>query len=266
MINTKEHTFPNLYKSVFSGFFVFILLNFSGLAQSKNPLTIIFSKDYGKGEYQNWIKRPAGDCKIISLFHVRRDSVAYWLDKADGFLLTGGEDIFPGLYDQAGDTINCGDIDRHRDSLEIQIINAAIARKKPLFGICRGEQISNVFFGGSLFVDVPSELGKKVNHRNDGPCQHSVSVISGTTLANLSKVKSGLILSNHHQGIKRLGKGLQPMAKSDDGLIEAVEKNRELDIPFFMAVQWHPERMDADHPLSAPLAKAFVEACLMVRK
>lgn len=251
---------------VFTVFIEVILLNFNGLAQPKHPLTIIFSKDYGKGEYQNWIRRPAGDCRIISLYHVHKDSVAFWLAQADGFLLTGGEDVYPGLYGQAGDTIHCGDIDRHRDSLEIQIIKVAISRQKPLFGICRGEQISNVYFGGSLYVDLPTELGKSVSHRKDGPCTHSVSVIPGTSLAKISKVKSGNILSNHHQGIKRLSNGLKPMARSEDGLIEAIEKGDGLNLPFFMAVQWHPERMEADHPLSEPLAKAFVHACFLDKK
>lgn len=240
-------------------FVLTILLSDQAFAQGS--LTIVFSQDYGKGEYRNWVLRQNPTCRIVSLYHVQRDSIDYWISKADGYLLTGGEDVYPGLYKQAKDTVLCGEIDRWRDSLEYRILDAAFARKKPLFGICRGEQISNVYLKGSLFVDVPTDLGSKVIHRKDGPIEHKVQVVDNSSLKKLSGVTHGNVLSNHHQGIKKLGKGLKIMAKTDDGLIEAVEGTPELNMPFFMAVQWHPERMDENHPLSKPLAKAFMNAC-----
>lgn len=242
--------------------FVFLWLVLqAGSTFGQKSLTLIFSQDYGKGEYRNWVLRHNPNCRIVSLYHVQRDSINYWLNRADGYLLTGGEDVYPGLYNQAKDTVDCGEIDRWRDSLEYRILDAAFLRKKPVFGICRGEQISNVYLGGSLYVDVPTDLGTSVSHRKEGPTQHEIQVLESTSLENLSKIKSGSILSNHHQGIKKLGKGLKPMAKSSDGLIEAVEGTPELKMPFFMAVQWHPERMEENHPLSKSLAKAFISAC-----
>lgn len=239
---------------------LFWLVVGNSIAQKKNPI-IVFSKDYGKGEYQNWVLRENPKCKIISLYHVRKDSITYWLQQASGFLLTGGEDVHPSLYKQASDTSLCGDIDRFRDSLEFQILETAFARKRPLFGICRGEQITNVFLGGSLIVDIPSQIGEKVLHRKGGPTEHEVLVLENSSLAPMAAVKKGVVVTNHHQAIKNLGKGLKPMAITADNIIEAVEKTNELSIPFLMAVQWHPERMEAKNPLSYSLSRAFVAAC-----
>lgn len=238
-----------------------VFLHLTSFSFGQKALNLVFSQDYGKGEYRKWVLRHNPNCRIISLYHVNRDSINFWLNRADGYLLTGGEDVFPGLYNQAKDTVDCGQIDRWRDSLEYRILDAAFLRKKPVFGICRGEQISNVYLGGSLYVDVPTDLGKTVDHRKDGPTHHDVQILPGTSLEKMANATSGTILSNHHQGIKKLAKGLRPMAKSAEGLIEAIEGTEDLNLPFFMAVQWHSERMEENHPLSKPLAGAFIKAC-----
>jgi putative glutamine amidotransferase len=117
-----------------------------------------------------------------------------------------------------------------------------------------------VYQGGTLVVDIPSTLGGVVNHRKDGPVHHPVKVMPATSLAALSGVTEGSVLSNHHQGIEKMGSGLKAMAKSEDGLVEAIEQEGS-SLPFLMAVQWHPERMDVKSLLSSSLAKAFVNAC-----
>jgi putative glutamine amidotransferase len=236
-----------------------LVLSVSGMAQKKT--VILLSKIYGKGEYQSWLTRQNPDLKLVSYYHCPKDSMAYWLANADGFLITGGEDIYPSRYGKEKDTVDCGDFDKMRDTLEFKMLDAAFQRKKPVFGICRGLQMINVYQGGTLVVDIPSALGEKVNHRKDGPIQHPVTVIPKTSLAVLSGIKDGPVLSNHHQGIEKMGTGLKAMAKSEDGLVEAIEQAGSR-LPFLMAVQWHPERMDEKSPLSASLAKAFVKACV----
>jgi putative glutamine amidotransferase len=227
---------------------------------------ILISKSYGEKAYEKWLLRHEKNLKLVSAYHLPKDSLAWWMEKADGFLMTGGEDIYPARYGQEKDTVDCGDFDLRRDSLEFRLLDAAFRRNKPVFGVCRGLQLINVYQGGSLVVDIPtSALGKQVAHRNDGPVEHSVRLIPGAELMNLARVDTGLVLSNHHQGISRLGKDLKKLASSQDGLIEAIcQSNRML--PFLMAVQWHPERMDAGNPLSAPLASAFIEACLQKKE
>lgn len=229
-------------------------------AFAQSGLVILLSKSYGNNTYEDWVKRQSPGTKTVSLYHLPQDSVAYWLRKADGFLLTGGEDIYPGRYGKVSDTARCDKpFDLRRDSLEWRMLDEAKNQNKPLFGICRGFQLLNVYNGGTLHIDIPTALGKSVTHRDGGPTNHRVTVTPNTTLSSLSQVKEGEIKSNHHQGVEKLGKGLIPMASSSDGLIEAMEMSDKK--RFAMAVQWHPERMPENDPLSAPLAKAFVKAC-----
>jgi putative glutamine amidotransferase len=198
--------------------------------------------------------------KLVSMYHVAKDSVDFWLKNASGFLMTGGEDIYPGRYGKEKDTSNCEDFDLRRDSLEFKMLDFAFLYKRPVFGVCRGFQLINVHQKGSLIVDIPTTLGVKVRHREDGPTTHEVEVLPKTMLSKISKTKNGTIASNHHQGVDVLGKFLLPSAKSADGLIEAFEGNSESKMPFLMAVQWHPEKMEANDPLSKSLAEAFVKA------
>jgi putative glutamine amidotransferase len=221
---------------------------------------VLISKSYGNGTYERWLLAQNPDLKLVSMYHVSKDSVDYWLKNASGFLMTGGEDIYPGRYGKEKDTSNCGDFDLRRDSLEFKMLDYAFSYKRPVFGVCRGFQLINVHQKGSLIVDIPTTLGVKVRHREDGPTTHEVEVLPKTMLSKISKVKIGTIASNHHQGVDVLGKFLLPSAKSADGLIEAFEGNSESKMPFLMAVQWHPEKMESNDPLSKSLADAFVKA------
>jgi putative glutamine amidotransferase len=247
-------------------FFFLFLVVISLPVLGQKAKTIVLSKIYGKGEYEAWLHRVAPDVKLVSLFHVRRDSIDFWLKAADGILMTGGEDVYPAWYGKEKDTADCGTFDRWRDSLEMKILDHAFAFKKPLFGICRGLQIINVHQKGTLVVDIPSRIGVRVRHREDGPVEHEVELLPGNRLFKNAKTKRGKILSNHHQGIDVLGKNLIPIAKSDDGLLEAFEGNEASKMPFLMAVQWHPEKMESENPLSKSLAELFVNAVLKAGK
>lgn len=242
-------------------FLLFIFLMLAPVFNTGAQNCIILSKSYGKGEYEQWLRNTGYSEKIVSLYHVQADSVSYWLGRADGFLLTGGEDIYPGRYGRAKDTVDCGDMDAHRDSLEFRILETALKRRKPVFGICRGLQMINVFLGGSLIADIPSSrLGGKVIHRENGPVMHEVDLLAAGKLLGIPVKDSNKVLSNHHQGIRRTGRDLVALAQTKDGLIEAI-RSRNRKHPFLMAVQWHPERMNFTHPLSSFFAEAFVQAC-----
>lgn len=247
----------------FAFLLIFCFVTIGSFAQS--GLVILLSKSYGNNTYEDWVKRQSPGTKTVSMYHLPKDSVEYWLKTADGFLLTGGEDIYPGRYGKEMDTARCDKpFDLHRDSLEWKMLDAAKKQNKPVFGICRGFQMLNVYSGGTLYIDIPTALGKAVTHRDGGPTNHLVEVKRNTTLSTLSQTKGGEIKSNHHQGVDKLGKNLTPMATSADGLIEAMEVSDKK--RFAMAVQWHPERMPENDPLSAPLAKAFIKACQKDKK
>jgi len=227
---------------------------------AQNPKVVLLSKSYGNGIYEKWLLQQNRDLKLVSMYHVSKDSVEYWLRNASGFLMTGGEDVYPGRYGREQDTSDCGEFDLRRDSLEFQMLEYAFSFKKPVFGICRGLQIINIYLKGTLIVDIPTKLGVKVRHREEGPTEHEVSVIPKTGLAKIAKVEKGIIASNHHQGIDKLGKTLVATSSASDGLIESFEAGQDSKMPFLMAVQWHPEKMKENDHLSRPLAEAFVKA------
>ena len=236
--------------------FASVFLPLFSLSAQTQQAVVVLSKSYGNGTYEGWLLRQQPDLKLISLYHVQPDSVGYWLHQADGILMTGGEDIFPGRYGKAADTVLCGDIDLRRDSLEFRMLDSARVRNLPTFGICRGLQLMNVFGGGSLYLDLPSQLGSGTLHRTDKPVNHEVKVLKDSWLRAACAVEKGQVLSNHHQGIQKLASGLIAQAHSEDGLTEAFYRPSG---SFWAAVQWHPERMPLADPLSEGLAKEFVK-------
>jgi len=159
----------------------------------------------------------------------------------DGFLFTGGQDVNPKLYGQekAG---YCGEICETRDRMEACIFHEAVLNQnKPALGICRGIQLINVLLGGSLYQDIPSELPSTISHRQEPPYDvpvHNVRLLPESPLRKLAGKECLAVNSSHHQGINRIAKGLEIMASSDDGLVEAVYMP---DRSFVWAVQWHPE-------------------------
>jgi putative glutamine amidotransferase len=214
------------------------------------------------GNYSKWLKTADSMVVCLDLYHMPFDSAVLLLESCDGLLISGGPDVNPAYYDMAEDTVKCGNIDHFRDSLEFALIENAISMELPILGICRGLQIFNIYHGGSLYADIPTDLDTLIAHRcpDTYDCFHDVRVETGSGLHTISGVSSGITNSNHHQGIRRIGKGLVAIARTDEGLIESIEYKSRDDMPFFIAVQWHPERMDTANPLSLPLAKSFLNA------
>ena len=155
--------------------------------------------------------------------------------KCDGLLLPGGGDIDPVYY---GEEMNGSDEpDRELDKAQRDILDAFVKAKKPILGICRGMQLINIYFGGSLYQD----LGTRDIHtrKNDNDSIHSVKSVEEGNLFEKFYGKTFNINSAHHQGAKKLGKGLKEVLRSEDGVCEAVI-HEELPI---IATQFHPERM-----------------------
>ncbi|MDR0670129.1 MAG: gamma-glutamyl-gamma-aminobutyrate hydrolase family protein [Treponema sp.] len=178
-----------------------------------------------------------------------------------GFLFTGGQDISPGLYG-AEPAPFCGPACAERDRMEGALFSIAVLeRGQPALGICRGIQLFNVLLGGTLYQDLAAQFSPGAAlHRQKPPYDapaHGLRLEPGTPLRALLGRDSLAVNSSHHQGIARLAPELEPMARSEDGLIEAVRlKNR----PFAWAVQWHPE-MALAWESSGQLFAAFVSAC-----
>lgn len=212
------------------------------------------------GNYTKWLTAADSTIICVDLYHMPLDSALLLLEECDGLLLTGGPDVYPGRYSQEKDTVKCGAFDFKRDTLEWSLIRSAKALDMPVLGICRGLQIFNIYHGGSLYPDIPTDLDTIVTHRckDTYDCFHSIRVSKESGLLEISGERRGIVNSNHHQGINRLGDGLLALARTEDGLIESIEYLDSESMPFFLGVQWHPERMDFQNPFSLSIAERFI--------
>jgi putative glutamine amidotransferase len=183
------------------------------------------------------------------------------ISSSDGVLLTGGGDVDPALYHRTSGHPKIYGVDPKRDTFECSVLHRVLKEKKPLLGICRGLQITNVYFGGTLVVDL-SEAGKS-GHDGDVSQErrHNVHVAQDGLLHNIVGVESGEVNSFHHQAAQFPGKGLVVCASSPDGVTEAMELERPDASLFFLLVQWHPERMkDLKNPFCGNILRAFLGA------
>ncbi|MCX7564201.1 gamma-glutamyl-gamma-aminobutyrate hydrolase family protein [Xanthomonadaceae bacterium XH05] len=186
----------------------------------------------------------------------------------DGLVLQGGADLDPGLYGEPHRHI-VGATDPVRDRFELDLIRAFISAGKPVFGICRGMQLINVAFGGTLHQDLLAQGATRFPHV-DLPVydehHHPVSIREGSVLSRwYGGATEGVVNSIHHQGIARPGDGLQVVATAPDGVVEAIWR----DAPgFVLGVQWHPEFQDGrDSRLlpADPMMRAFLDAARLRR-
>lgn len=197
--------------------------------------------------------------------NVSADAAAGYLARVDGLLLSGGVDVDPSLFEQEPHP-KLGEVDTDRDHFEIALARGARDAGMPILAICRGSQVLNVAFGGTLMQDVPSLVEGALMHeqkalRHDAPC-HSLTIEPGTHLHEIAGSTSRRVNSFHHQAVDRLADGFRVTARSSDGVIEGIEDPAH---PFCVGVQWHPERMP-EHDLTKHLFGALVEAAAQVAR
>jgi putative glutamine amidotransferase len=176
------------------------------------------------------------------------DGVAGVLPRLDGLILSGGGDVDPARYGAARDEA-CGPANAARDEAELELCQRALTAGMPLLGICRGLQVINVTLGGTLHQHLPDLVGHD-DHSPEvsGYGSHKVSVAPGSKLSAALGRTEAAVPTHHHQAIDRLGSGLVATARTDDGVIEAIEFQQpgagSPATPFMLAVQWHPEAGD----------------------
>lgn len=188
-------------------------------------------------------------------------SIRELVRSCDGLVLSGGDDIDPARYGH--DAIpELGPVNPPRDLAELRALDEACRLDLPVLGICRGHQLLNVCFGGTLCQDIEVEMGHAFSHLQTSPWgshHHEVTVVAGSRLAEAIGEEQLRINSYHHQAIRRLADGLEVTARADDGLIEGIESTRHR---WVLGVQWHPERHEAEAADSDPnlrLFRAFAE-------
>jgi len=182
----------------------------------------------------------------------------------DGILFSGGEDVDPSFYGEEKQHSNVHG-HRPRDEFEFALLDGALARRAPILGICRGVQMINVKFGGTLYQDMKEDAEPQLEHRQTdlGKTRQEAShgVLVTDPESGLGAIVHGACRVNslHHQAVKRVGRGLKVTARSEDGFVEAVESAAEY--PFLMAVQWHPEEMVNNSAEQREIFVRFVAKC-----
>jgi putative glutamine amidotransferase len=202
---------------------------------------------------------------LIPLNIVKSDdltSLRALYDRLDGILLPGGGDIHPEFYQQY---ITPKDlkVDRNRDKVEVTLAKWAFEDQRPLFGICRGQQVINVALGGTLIHDIASDKPSELLHDHDdhippSHLAHHVEIERDSQLAKIMGVSKIEVNSLHHQAIAHIAPSLKINAYAEDGIIEGVEV---ADADFYIGVQWHPEWITSNVPTMKNLFQSFVETC-----
>ena len=177
----------------------------------------------------------AGNTPLVLPAQTNRAAVARTLASVDVLLLCGGEDVEPRRYGTEPSP-RLGEVNLRRDAWEYLLLDEAVKRRLPVFGICRGCQLINVYFGGTLWQDLPSERPGEIVHRSkDG---HAIRIVAGSRLANSLGTDGLKVSSSHHQAVKDLASGFRATAFAPDGVVEAIESET---LPI-TGVQFHPEK------------------------
>ena len=201
-------------------------------------------------QYVDAVTASGGIAVLLPPQPASADAAAAVLDGLDGLILTGGLDVQPELYGAPRHPLT--DPARpDRDAWELALFEGAEERRMPVLAICRGLQLVNVARGGTLHQHLPEALGTERYRIGGGVfAPNTVDVESGTALAAMLGEGEFDVHSYHHQGLDRLGEGLVPTARTDDGLVQAVESVGD---GYLVGVQWHPEENSADRRLFAGL-------------
>lgn len=183
-----------------------------------------------------------------------------YLEQIDGLLIPGGEDTAPCFYGEEPHPAVTS-TDRRLDRFEIALVRLAREEGKPILGICRGHQLLNIAWGGTLYQDIPSQFPGAISHyqhtaTRDEPF-HRVTLEPESWLARMFEETQLETNTFHHQGVKKLAPGFRCTARTADGLAEGLESSDGA----VLGVQWHPESMSHVDPVQQRLFDRFVERC-----
>jgi putative glutamine amidotransferase len=194
------------------------------------------------------------DVDVIDLWEYPEEAA-----RIDGIIFTGGGDVAPDRFGKADEIDLCEGIKLPRDDHEFRMCATATERELPILGICRGEQLLNVHFGGTLVTHIAT-ASDHVKREDDEDAYHSITTVPGSTIARLASGERADVNSSHHQAVDRLAKPFVVTARASDGTVEAFEWAEPEEKPFLLAVQWHPERMNQSDPMAGLIFEQFLKA------
>lgn len=200
----------------------------------------------------------AGGLPIILPVLQEKKLIEGLINGIKGLLLSGGVDVNPLLFKEEPHP-KMGRIDPYRDFFELEALQIALAQGKPCLGICRGCQVINVALGGTIIQDIPAEKPGTLKHYQEAPYwhpTHTIQIEEDSLLEGILKGRKRTVNSFHHQGVKDLGRDLKGSAYAPDGIIEAIEHEKDL---FIMGIQWHPEHLWQKEEASKALFQALVD-------
>ena len=215
-------------------------------------------RSYVNEDYTRSIEE-AGGIPVIIPFTKNLELAHETVSRLDGLLLSGGHDVYPLHYGEEP-LQGLGDVWPERDQFDFALIKAAEEKQIPIFGICRGLQILNVYRGGSLYQDLKYDQNCTIKHsQNQTPAlgTHTVDIEFESKLASAIGRSTWITNSHHHQTIKNLGEGLQVVARAKDGTVEGIE---DASYPWMVATQFHPEMMTPKDQNATRLFDAFIAA------
>lgn len=238
-------------------------------SNKSTPLTIAITKERSsEHRYTDWLAASGTEFNIIVLSSLSPQQITDTLKYCHAILFTGGADIDPNLYGKGYEIDRCGTIDEERDAYEKHAFEEAKQLQLPILGICRGLQLINILEGGTLFIDLPTDKGSIDIHRvgDEDWATHTVSIPAGSFINKTEADVEFPVASNHHQGIEILAPSLKAIAYSKDSLIEAIAYKNSNELPFLLAVQWHPEWVEYSDSLALEISRTFLEAALDFQK
>ncbi len=204
----------------------------------------------------------AGGVPILMPLTVDHHVIDIIIKKCDGLMVTGGPDLDARLYGEQNYQFN-GEISPLRDEMEIYAIRTAFEGGKPILGICRGIQVINVTFGGTLYQDIYAQSNRKdmIKHSQSAPRwypTHEIIIEKGSKVWSAFGSEKAAVNSFHHQAVKDVAPGFKVSSRAPDGIIESIEHETDR---FVVGVQWHPEHMWKNDGIYLELFRMFVDSC-----
>ena len=221
---------------------------------------IYVNKDYVDAVIKN------GGIPLIIPMTADKETIIEQMLMVDGLILSGGHDVCPHNYGEEPKQ-NLGEVLPIRDKYDFMLLSEAKKRKIPILGICRGCQIINVFEGGSLYQDlsyIKSEV-EIIKHSQDHSPEmktHTAIVEKGTKIYEIFGENEIMINSFHHQALKDIAKEYKVTVRAKDGVVEAIEN---MNYPFLVGVQWHPEMLHKHHDDANKIFKALIDEARKVK-